>query len=194
MVATVTNNGAPVASAEVAFARSITGKRENFRWKGTTDANGRVEIEILANEPQFWRVGATGYYVARATDSSGQIGRWGSLPIQGGKEIAISLPVGGSAIFGVSQVLALETASPNPFNPSTQIGYQLPEAGEVALMIYNTLGQQVKVLVNTYQDAGHYRVIWDGTDDFGRSVASGIYLYRLMSHGKVETRRMLLLK
>ena len=83
---------------------------------------------------------------------------------------------------------------PNPFNPSTAIGYQLPEAGQVRLAIYNLLGQEVRVLVNERRDAGSFKANWDGTDALGRRVASGIYLYRIQAGSFSATRRMLLLK
>ena len=83
---------------------------------------------------------------------------------------------------------------PNPFNPSTAIGYQLPEAGQVRLAIYNLLGQEVRVLVNERKDAGSFTATWDGSDALGRRVASGIYLYRIQAGSFSATRRMLLLK
>ena len=89
---------------------------------------------------------------------------------------------------------ALGRNFPNPFNPETQIDYQLPEAGATFLVIYNMLGQSVRTLVQSNQKAGFYRVAWDGRDALGRPVSSGIYLYRLVSGRFVQTRRMILLK
>ena len=83
---------------------------------------------------------------------------------------------------------------PNPFNPSTAIGYQLPEAGQVRLAVYNLLGQEVRVLVNERRDAGLFSATWDGTDALGRRVASGIYLYRIQAGSFSAIKRMLLLK
>jgi sugar lactone lactonase YvrE len=83
---------------------------------------------------------------------------------------------------------------PNPFNPTTQISYALPRAGAMSLVIYNLLGQQVRVLEEGDRPAGMHRRVWDGRDDYGRELASGVYFYRLVSQGWVETRRMLLLK
>ena len=83
---------------------------------------------------------------------------------------------------------------PNPFNPSTAIRYQLPEAGLVRLAVYNLLGQEVRVLVNERKDAGSFTATWDGTDALGRRVASGIYLYRIQAGDFSASRRMLLLK
>ncbi|MDE2997539.1 MAG: T9SS type A sorting domain-containing protein [Gemmatimonadota bacterium] len=88
----------------------------------------------------------------------------------------------------------LEQNMPNPFNPSTAIGYQLPEAGMVRLAIYNLIGQEVRVLVNERRNAGSFTVSWDGTDAMGRRVASGIYLYRIQAGSFSATKRMLLLK
>ena len=83
---------------------------------------------------------------------------------------------------------------PNPFNPSTVIGYQLSEAGLVRLAISNLLGQEVRVLVNERRDAGSFSATWDGTDALGRRVASGVYLYRIQAGEFSASRRMLLLK
>lgn len=83
---------------------------------------------------------------------------------------------------------------PNPFNPETEIAYCLPQDSPVKLTIYNILGQEVKVLVDEYQTAGTRRVIWDGCDDTGSNVASGIYLYRLEAGKTVQTKKMSLLK
>ncbi len=83
---------------------------------------------------------------------------------------------------------------PNPFNPNTTISYQLPVSIEVELTIYNLLGQQITNLVNAKQPAGFYQVEWDGRDDAGREVASGIYLYQLKAGKFVSTRKMLLIQ
>ena len=64
----------------------------------------------------------------------------------------------------------------------------------MSLVVYNLLGQQVRVLSQGYEEAGFYRVTWDGRDAYGRQVASGVYLYRFVSAGLVQTNRMLLLK
>ena len=89
---------------------------------------------------------------------------------------------------------ALSQNYPNPFNPDTQIPYQLPENVDVSLIVYNTLGQQVRVLVNEKQDAGFYRMTWDGKDEIGRRVSSGIYLVRIEAGKFKQVRKMVLLK
>ncbi|HUV31438.1 MAG TPA: right-handed parallel beta-helix repeat-containing protein [Acidobacteriota bacterium] len=83
---------------------------------------------------------------------------------------------------------------PNPFNPATSIEFYLPDDGQVTLTVYNTVGQRVAVLLDGHTAAGFTEVVWDGTDGSGHEVASGVYLYRLETRDKTETRRMLLLK
>ncbi len=88
----------------------------------------------------------------------------------------------------------LEQNFPNPFNPQTIIRYELRKAQAVTLVIYNTLGQQVRTLVDDYQTAGSYTVTWDGTSSTASQVSSGIYFYRLQAGDYSETRKMTLLK
>jgi hypothetical protein len=83
---------------------------------------------------------------------------------------------------------------PNPFNPATTIRYQLPKNTKVVLNIYNILGQKVKTLVDQVQTSGAKAVYWDGENDSGQSVSSGIYIYRLQAGGKALSRKLLLLK
>lgn len=83
---------------------------------------------------------------------------------------------------------------PNPFNPQTQIAYNLPEDSYVKLTIYNIQGQKVKLLVDEYQSAGTRNVIWDGCDETGEKVASGVYFYRIEAGPYSVANRMILLK
>jgi uncharacterized membrane-anchored protein len=83
---------------------------------------------------------------------------------------------------------------PNPFNPQAEIAYSLPEDSHVKLTIYNIQGQKVTTLVDEYQSAGTKKVVWDGHDERGESVASGVYLYRIEAGPYNVTNRMVLLK
>ncbi len=83
---------------------------------------------------------------------------------------------------------------PNPFNPSTTIIYTMPQTGNANLSIYNLKGQLVKTLVSGAVNVGEHRVVWNGTDNSGQSVSSGVYFYRLNANGRVETRKMMLVK
>ena len=90
--------------------------------------------------------------------------------------------------------ISLGSAFPNPFNASTQITYALPEPATVSLMIYDVLGRHVNTLVRTTQPAGEYSAAWNGTDERGEAVGSGVYFYRLSVGDEVTARKMLLLK
>jgi hypothetical protein len=89
---------------------------------------------------------------------------------------------------------ALQQNHPNPFNPSTAITYQLPSAQGVELSIWNLAGQRVRQLVHTQQARGRYTVVWDGTDDDGRPVATGMYLCEVRAGAFRSVRKMVLLK
>ncbi|MFH1007371.1 MAG: FlgD immunoglobulin-like domain containing protein [Candidatus Latescibacterota bacterium] len=102
---------------------------------------------------------------------------------------------------------ALSSNYPNPFNPVTTIAFSIPEPDNqfsrtasgaatvrCRLFVYNLLGQRVKTLVDEVRSPGRYKAQWDGSDDAGRQVASGLYLYRLVSEDFVRTEKMLLLR
>ena len=83
---------------------------------------------------------------------------------------------------------------PNPFNPSTTIPFSLPSRSHVTIIVYNIAGQRVTTLIDEIKPAGSYHVNWDGKDQHGQTVASGVYLYELQAGEDVDTRKMLLLK
>jgi hypothetical protein len=83
---------------------------------------------------------------------------------------------------------------PNPFNPSTKIRYELRGRADVSLVIYDVAGRQVKRLVSAKETRGVHAVDWNGFNDQGQRVSSGIYFYRLQAGAFVQTRKMILLK
>jgi len=89
---------------------------------------------------------------------------------------------------------ALHQNYPNPFNPVTTLRYELPENGLVTITIYDMLGKQQKTLINQTQDAGYKSIIWDATNDYGKPVSAGIYLYQIQAGEFVQTKKMVLLK
>jgi len=91
-------------------------------------------------------------------------------------------------VYGLSQNF------PNPFNPTTTITYSIPKSSQVELAIYNMAGQKVRTLVNTNQAASFYKVVWDGKNDFGQSVASGMYFYKLVAGNYSKVVKMNLIK
>ena len=79
-------------------------------------------------------------------------------------------------------------------NPETIIKYSLPEATHVKLSIYNIVGQRVRILVDEYQQSGANEVVWDGKDEDGKQVSSGIYFYKIKTPEYSDTKKMLLLR
>jgi hypothetical protein len=94
----------------------------------------------------------------------------------------------------VPTAYALSENYPNPFNPTTTIEFAIPVAGNVELVIYNINGQKVRTLVNETKDAGFFHVTWDGRNDLGETVSSGIYLYRLVSGNFNKMEKMTFIK
>lgn len=83
---------------------------------------------------------------------------------------------------------------PNPFNPATTIRFDIPQEGVAELSIYNMLGQRVRHLLKGSLPPGRYDIIWDGRNEAGQTVASGVYLYRLRIGRFVATRKMVLVR
>lgn len=83
---------------------------------------------------------------------------------------------------------------PNPFNPTTNISYQINQAQNVSLIIYDILGEKVKTLVSQYQSPGQYTITWNGQNDVGNKVISGVYIYTLKTGDVFLSKKMLMLK
>ncbi|MAD51180.1 MAG: T9SS type A sorting domain-containing protein [Candidatus Marinimicrobia bacterium] len=94
----------------------------------------------------------------------------------------------------IPTVFSLGQNFPNPFNPTTQIAFDLPEQATAKLVVYNLLGQQVNVLTDRYMNAGHHVFDWNGLDSGGKLVASGVYFYELRAGDFVAKKKMLLLR
>jgi pullulanase/glycogen debranching enzyme len=94
----------------------------------------------------------------------------------------------------IPQDYKLDQNYPNPFNPSTTINYQLTSLSNVKIKIFDILGREVVTLVNTQKPAGKYKVIWNGTDNSGNKVTSGIYFYTIQTGNFTASKKMVLLK
>ncbi len=141
-----------------------------------TDQNGVVE-------------NTTYYYWLESVDYSGETEMFGP--------ISLTIPLGGgnSGTPAAPDDYGLQQNYPNPFNPSTEIRFALEESGNVILTIYNTKGQKVQTLFKGNVPADIVKsVLWDGRDDSGRQVASGIYFYKLQTQKETFTRKMILTK
>lgn len=114
----------------------------------------------------------------------------------------VSAPSGQITSLGVTQTqvraiptgFALNQNHPNPFNPDTVVPFSLPKSGEIHLAIYNTLGQEIRLLASGMREAGFHRVVWDGKNQNGQTLASGIYFVRLQAGSFSSVRKMMLIK
>ena len=88
----------------------------------------------------------------------------------------------------------LKDAYPNPFNPVTTIEYGIPEAAYVKILVYDLLGQKVKILEFSQKEAGYFTTQWDGTNQHGESVSAGMYFYRIRTGNFSDTKKIILLK
>ena len=83
---------------------------------------------------------------------------------------------------------------PNPFNPSTTIDLAIPVSTDISLTVINVLGQEVKTIYDGFIEAGNHKMLWEGDNGAGESVASGVYFYRLQSSEFTASKKMILLK
>ena len=93
-----------------------------------------------------------------------------------------------------ANTFSLNQNYPNPFNPTTEISFTLDNASNVNLTVFNMLGQVVKVLENASLNAGIHSYNWDGSDQLGQSVSTGVYLYTLTDGARSITKKMALMK
>ena len=116
---------------------------------------------------------------------------WGG---NGPFQFAIDLTLLSVIESSVPVTYSLHQNYPNPFNPITTIRYDLPEAGHVNVVIYDMMGRQIKQLISGTEDAGRKSVVWDSTNDYGKPVSAGVYMYRIQTGEYIQTKKMVLLK
>ncbi len=185
-------NGSSLQGVRV-FTTSPTGEVLGF---GLTDVNGQCAIE-----------GVAAGNVDITADRDGYAPSQRSITIPAGQYSVGVGDIGLTSVVTTVQEKApipgtyqLHSNYPNPFNPSTTVVYDMPVAGLATLRVYNILGQEIATLVNGVAPAGRNAVVWNGTDVAGKSVASGVYLYRfsaMNAGGKMaftQVRKMLLIK
>jgi len=150
----------------------------------------KVVLQLLNKQTYWWRV--------RAGNAAG----WGPYSEQRRFRIDVPVSVEAPKDNPIPTEFSLLQNHPNPFNPSTTIKYDLPQQAEVKLEIFNLLGRHVRTLVSQTQQAGRYAITWDGRNEQGQALASGVYLYQLhvadpVKGGTgtfVQTRRMALVR
>ena len=94
----------------------------------------------------------------------------------------------------IPDVFALHNNYPNPFNPITNIKYDIPEVSDVRIDIYNIAGKKVRTLVSREHQPGRYKIQWNATNEFGSPVATGMYIYKIQAKDFVSVKKLLLMK
>jgi hypothetical protein len=160
---------------------------------------GSIDADLAARAGVYRKDGEEWVYVAGL--GSGTTGQVSAPILKGGlyramvaRNLADDPGAGPRIGGGIPEAYQLEQNYPNPFNPATSIRFSVPEAGPVQLRVYDITGRLVRILIAGAQDAGRFVLTWDGTDEAGRRVASGVYFYRLEAPGATLMRKMLLLK
>ena len=163
-----------VEPAPETLLRSIVSLQTVFTWYPDEDFEPAVykwQVKAINQFAGVERISSNEYFI-RHSGSTGVVPVEGSLPAQ----------------------FALHQNYPNPFNPTTMISYDVPETASVRLIVYNTMGQAVRHLVQGFQNPGQYHVEWDGFDDRGLKLSSGIYVYRLETAKGVFQKKLLLIQ
>jgi hypothetical protein len=145
----------------------------------------------INTEPLFCDPSTGDYYLAQNSPCIGA-GENGSSNI--GAYGAGCSPILTIASEVLPETYALHQNYPNPFNPITTLRYDLPEDSHVNITVYDMLGRVVKTMVNQTQNAGFRFIIWDATNDFGKPISAGIYLYKIQAGEYISTKKMVLLK
>jgi len=188
-VKVVNGTGDPLGGASVSMTLSyVSGSSWNF--SGTTGSDGKVIFNL--------NKASSGNYTATVTTLVFGNYTWNTL--EGVISASCTLNSDGSIPEGAAKpVLSSAQGNslgsfPNPANPHTSIQYSLDTGGPVILKIYNVTGQLVRTLVDLTQGAGIHTAVWNGTDDHGQALSSGIYFCRLVAGGQVATLRISLIK
>lgn len=176
-----------------AFAVERTGSRVVVRWE-VTSAPPDASFHVWREEPGQARIrisqqplAGSGYFEFVDPEApAGQVDYW----LQEATEDGVWF--GPARLSALPLIFNLEPNHPNPFNPQTSLRYSLPQPAAVRLVIYDVRGRLVRTLVTGNQPAGLHTVVWDGRDDRGSDVASGVYFARLESSLGLQTHKMLL--
>jgi hypothetical protein len=103
-------------------------------------------------------------------------------------------PGAGQGAVGRSEAVPVVSAYPNPFNPQTTIAYNIPQSGMVRVTIYDVTGRVMRRLVNGTKSAGDHTVVWNGRDESGREVSTGIYFVRFEAGGVSQNHKIVFMK
>lgn len=175
--------------------------RVELTWATASETNNYgFDIQRKFSEKESWK--KIGFVKGHGTTSQMNYYSFTDNPEGGGKysfrlkQVDIDGKFKYSSIreVNVPTKFALYQNHPNPFNPETSIGFELPVNTHVTLEIYNMLGQKIATLINEHRPAGFQQIVWDGKDNAGRVVGSGVYFYHIKSDRFEATKKLVLLR
>ena len=192
----------PVPVELVSFSATVLGSSVRLEWVTATESNNLgFDIERSQNGVDFRKIA---FVAGNGTTAVPHRYAYADADLLAGRYYYRLRQIDVNGQFDYSQTIEVDVAAPedfslaqnypNPFNPSTVINYQLSEVSDVELTIYNQLGQGVRTLINRRQPAGVYQAQWDGLDNTGKRIVSGVYLYRLKAGSFIQTGKMVLLE
>ena len=184
------------------FTASVEGRSVNLQWTASTQLNNKgFQIERKSGNADYQ---AVAFIKGEGTTSEQKTYTYKDQDLKEGKytyrlkQIDLDGSVNYSNEVNVSVEMPVSfnlfQNYPNPFNPSTTINFSLPQKSEVKLVVYDILGKEVKTLINGNRDAGSYEIKWNGQNNNGQSVATGIYIYRISAGSFSAEKKMILMK
>lgn len=158
---------------------------------------GHLEIDVSRNDDGRWQAVIEPVYVFPQIDTDGNFKGYERRVYKDTMTLISNTPdkptkIGDADV--MSEPILSVSNAPNPFNPQTTVKYTLPDDGHAHLAVYNLTGQKVRTLVDRHDVSGGHTVVWDGTDDSGRAVSTGLYLTRLTSGDMTAMGKMVLMK
>ena len=171
---------------DVSFSVTATGTPDpTYQWqRNGVNIPGATDAELLLQNVQR---GDSGSYRVVVSNTAASV-------TSNAAYLTVNGSTGVTRVGGLPVAFGLDQNHPNPFNPTTIITYDVPEAGEVRLEIYSLTGARVRTLVSEMHQAGSYQVTWDGRNNSGEQVTSGMYLYRMASRDFHQAKKMLLVR
>jgi len=187
----------PVPVELTSFTATVIGSSVNLEWETASELNNSgFSLERKSANSEFTEVG---FVPGFGTTTEAKSYSFSDQNLQNGNYAYRLKQIDFDGTFEYSEEIEVEVIAPasfnleqnypNPFNPSTSIKYSVPEAGNIRLSVYNTVGEEVAVLVNGFSQAGSFEVTFDAS-----SLSTGVYLYKLQSANLVQTKKMMLLK
>jgi hypothetical protein len=166
-----------------------------------------VKIEILGKLPEFSDTLGCFQYPSGAGTYTVKASRWDyqgliipNVIVAQGEDTMLNIPLVRTNVANDDDTQSPEPVDfglsnyPNPFNPETVIGFIAPQAGTARLSVFNVKGQRVKTLYDGFVSKGHRSIVWDGQDERGTAVSSGVYFVRVEMNGRSQTHKMILMK